>query len=289
MKSATAGIQAHELAVFGLTEAETNTLVAVLNEGPASVSAIARAAGEPRKTVHYVLPRLNDRGFVEPIEHAYKSLWQAKSVTELRQQVRDAVNALDRIAGDVDEHVQAPAQTNGSTALNTAQLFTGVYAGMAAWEAFQESVAADEEVFWLIHGDGAARYFTGADDIPVYQFYDACRSSGRSITCVMGVATISMLEVSHVKHVARYIDGAVHNRVTADAYTDMRHDILVSRHAVAVIDPAAGTLALYTDGALVAGYMHAFRALMDVSEPVDIEQHLRETVANRGRNEYNGA
>jgi hypothetical protein len=96
-----------------------------------------------------------------------------------------------------------------------------------------------------------------------------------------------MLEASHVKHVARYIDDTLYNRVTADAYTDIPHDIVVSRSAVVFVYPYNGSIEVYTNETLVISLSHTVRALIDISEPVDIEQHLRETVANRGRGAYN--
>lgn len=90
-----AGISEEELEIFGVTDAEADLLIALLELGPTRVSRLAREADMSHTTAHSALRRLRDQGLVRRVSKGYASVWKAVQAPKIRKKIDEALKPFE--------------------------------------------------------------------------------------------------------------------------------------------------------------------------------------------------
>ncbi len=111
-----------ELSVFGLSEKEIETYLAVLERGEAKASTISEDAGVSTRYVYSIAERLESRGLVQVNEHAAPTTVRARPPSEAINALSERLNAItpaleDRYAETEPQTAQFETVKSRQTAL----------------------------------------------------------------------------------------------------------------------------------------------------------------------------
>lgn len=220
------------LRIFGLTDAESKVLLALVEFGSMRVSKLGRKANVPRTTAYSVLLRLKDRGFVKRISkgHFYR-FWRVSRLMRIKKLVRAALETFDRDGGGTSGGIVGGIDSReiGIT------VFRGKREILRAYEQML-TLSKAERVIAIQGNRSAKEALETLDKKYLLSFHEKLKKKGVILEGLNGEYVRTLFERLELPELKSHFGRVIISWLLPDEYMNFGVDLLVMRDTALFVD-----------------------------------------------------
>ncbi len=263
------------LAELGLTQKETETLLALYSLKKTTVAELARNSGVPRTTIYTALSKLQEKQMVMRVKVGKRELWEAVTPQRLLAIKREQVNKLHDLVPSLEQLVALPEVAEKSTVIQ--------YKGMRGLQHVYDMILELTKGERVLGFEGGRSSEKKTHQLPL-EYSRAWQAEVKRKGIILEVAVseklLDLIKMSETEMREAALGRLTITYILPDEIMNFDSDILVFRHHVAIITPKNLSAVVITDYTTSIAFKQLIETACMMGKKVDLNAFIKQVQIN---------